>query len=176
MRLFKFAPLFLLTTACGGDPDPGTGPESQAGVETWSMADSPVVLTETHTVAAGQRLVIEPGVTVQLGAEIDLVIQGELIAQGTEAEPIMFTAQNPSENWGSVIFEDTAVSATFEQVDDYVAGSIIEHAHFELGTRAVQLFGASPYIHQNVFRDNTIPADVDPDGGTAIRILDGSRS
>ncbi|HJN78196.1 MAG TPA: hypothetical protein QGF58_30065 [Myxococcota bacterium] len=75
-----------------------------------------------------------------------MTVTGELVARGTE---ITFTG----EGWNAVVL--TGATATFEDVDDFVSGSIIEHCVFEGGTRALTLQGASPYVHASTFRDNT---------------------
>jgi len=174
--------VFLLLLAC--TPEPGdTAPTTPSATTTntptptgaatsnlqWTEA---IALDETFTVAQGETLTIDPGVTVSLGAEVDLIIEGQLIARGTADQPITF--QPSGDSWGSVIFEATATGATFIALDDYDAGSIIEHAVFSGGTRALQLRGASPYITQSLFSSNTIPADVDQNGGAAILVSDGA--
>lgn len=140
----------------------------------WTEQDSPVVLDETLEVPEGQLLRIEPGVEIQLGPDVDLVVRGSLEARGTEAAPVLFTAAVPDEAWGSVIFEATSIPAAFVDLDVYDAGSILEHAVFELGVRAVQLRGASPYLVDSVFRDNLIGAGTEQHGGAGLQITDGS--
>jgi hypothetical protein len=136
---------------------------------TWSAG--PVSITEDTTVSPGVTLTIDPGVTVEFGADLDLVVQGELVARGTEAEPILFTGVD---RWGSVVFEDTSTPAVFENLDDYLSGSIVEHCIFENATKALQLVGASPYVHKSIFRDNQCESSGPPEGGAAIYTLNSS--
>ncbi len=58
---------------------------------TWTVANSPYVITGTAIVGAGQTLTIQPGVTVEIttGA-IQLDVQGTLNAIGTTADSINF--------------------------------------------------------------------------------------
>ncbi len=93
-----------------------------------------------------------------------MTVTGELVARGTE---ITFTG----EGWNAVVL--TGATATFEDVDDFVSGSIIEHCVFEGGTRALTLQGASPYVHASTFRDNTCASTV-LEGGCAITLTDGA--
>ena len=57
----------------------------------WTKADSPYHVNGNITVAAGSTLEIEPGVTVVLGSEAGLSVGGQLLAQGTPGDSIIFT-------------------------------------------------------------------------------------
>ena len=59
---------------------------------TWTLANSPYVVTETVQVFEGVTLTIEPGVTVKFNKDTLLRIGGELIAEGTETQMITFTS------------------------------------------------------------------------------------
>src|SRR5687767_11094202 len=70
---------------------------------TWSNADPPI-LTGDVTVAAGVTLTIQAGTTVTAattdgqaaGADtsrVELIVQGTLVATGTQGSPITFTSQ-----------------------------------------------------------------------------------
>lgn len=142
------------------------------GDTTWSAASNPYQVVADVTVPDGATLIIEPGVQVELAAETSIVVAGELVARGTEDEPIVFTHAGNG-NWNSIVFEDTAVDAVFEHVDDYVSGSIIEHCTLEFGTRALHIHGSSPYVVNSTFTDNFVPFSVDPMGGPAITVDQG---
>ena len=49
----------------------------------WSLDGSPYTLTGNITVSQDVRLSIAPGVVVNMGPGVNLVVSGELIAQGT---------------------------------------------------------------------------------------------
>ncbi len=139
---------------------------------TWTLADSPIEVEASCRVYEGATLTIEPGVQVWMHPDASLRISGELIARGTADAPIVFTSAPGDEfaPWLSVLFEDSSVDATFEAVDDYVAGSIVEHCTFEHATRALDLDGASPYITSNTFVDNDCDCDDTQVGGAALHI------
>ncbi|MFH2009618.1 MAG: right-handed parallel beta-helix repeat-containing protein [bacterium] len=145
---------------------------------TWTAADSPVVLVEDATILEGVTLTIEPGVTVQLASFVSIHVAGQLVAQGTEGSPVLFTGDatgTEPARWGSVVFLDSSVDAEFADVDDYVSGSLVEHCIFEHATRAIQMRGASPYIHWSTFRDNRYTGGGgDTMGGAALFIVEGS--
>ena len=56
------------------------------------------------TVAVGDSLVIEPGVSLLFTGDYDLSVYGYLSAVGTETDSIHFTADSTTDYWGSVIF------------------------------------------------------------------------
>lgn len=148
------------------------------GVDTtWTAAGGPWVLAQDVTVAEDATLSIEPGALVLLDRAVTLSIAGALVARGTAAEPILFqglpNAQQQPARWGSVVFLDSSEDAAFEDLDEYVSGSIIEGCTFEGGTRAVIIQQASPYVHESTFRDNACCED-DPDGGAGLWVQWGS--
>jgi len=90
---------------------------------TWGVADSPVTISGTVSVTAGNTLTIEPGVTVLMGSGVSLYVDGALVSVGTETESITFTSagENPGD-WGSVEFRNSSD-----------AGSVIDYTTFEYG-------------------------------------------
>lgn len=78
-----------------------TGPISTN--TTWTKANSPYQVTGSITlVPQGLTLTIEPGVTVIFASNTPL-IQGHLVANGTQVEPILFTSVNKTPGgWGGL--------------------------------------------------------------------------
>ena len=77
---------------------------------TWTLANSPYILTGSVVVFPGKTLTIEPGVEIKVTADntfntgnmLYLEVRGSLVAQGTQNYPIKFTSTqaNPtSYNW-----------------------------------------------------------------------------
>lgn len=77
---------------------------------TWTLANSPYVLTGSVVVFPGKTLTIEPGVEIKVTADntfntgnmLYLEVRGSLVAQGTQNYPIKFTSTQPnpsSYNW-----------------------------------------------------------------------------
>ena len=78
---------------------------------TWSVANSPYILTDTVTVLAGVTLTIEAGVTVMtpdMGEYLD--VQGHLEAVGTAVDPILFTSIDDlaANNWAGIAVSGSA--------------------------------------------------------------------
>lgn len=71
----------------------------QAQTITWTAAGNPHVVSGTFTVAAGQALVMEAGVVVQIQANSTLQVDGQVIANGTAANRVTITGAS---NYSSI--------------------------------------------------------------------------
>ena len=81
---------------------------------TWTLAGSPYMITGDVLVDAGAVLNIEAGVAVKFGDGTRLIVDGTLIADGDEAQPITFTsdAATPSPgNWGTINFRGSSTES-----------------------------------------------------------------
>jgi hypothetical protein len=77
----------------------------------WNAAGGPYLMTGNVTVPAGVRLRILPGTVIfgQSGASI--IVQGELDAQGSQVQPIIFRAASCDNRWGGIGLEATGTDA-----------------------------------------------------------------
>ena len=98
----------------------GYGQTNVSGVissnTTWTLANSPYVVTGNILVSEGVTLTIEPGVVVKFDSEKVMQIRGELIAQGTIDSKITFTsnASSPAAgDWEYLTFYDESTDATY---------------------------------------------------------------
>jgi hypothetical protein len=80
---------------------------------TWDRGGSPYILKGDVTVAWGTTLTIEPGVEVLAASEdamrsgvdperVELVVEGTLVARGSKALPVTFSAREPGGLWVGV--------------------------------------------------------------------------
>jgi PKD repeat protein len=139
-----------------------SGPTYVSGIissdTTWTVANSPYIVTGSILVEEGVTLTIEPDVVVKFNSEKGLQIDGELIAQGTEAEPIVFTSNQPSTepgDWVNIVFTDSSVDATYDEEGIYINGSIMQCCIVEYGggsdTPTLKIVSSSLFIdHCNI--------------------------
>ncbi len=69
---------------------------------TWTKANSPYCVIDTVIVLPGHRLTIEPGVDVLFNEKIQLHVEGEIHAIGTEVDSIRFLKREPLKRWGGI--------------------------------------------------------------------------
>ena len=136
---------------------------------TWTLAESPFVVSSNFTVAENVTLSIEPGVVIKFSNQRNsfFTVNGTLDAQGTAAQPIIFTSYqddsaggdtngdgstNPSAgDWRSITFNESSGSS-----------SVMDHCEIRYGgydnfdvTRAMNIFHSSPTISNCHFYRNS---------------------
>src|SRR5581483_5944220 len=66
---------------------------------TWTLANSPYIITDTVVVFPNVTLTIQPGVIVKFDSNVYMEVrQGNLIANGTPADSITFTSNTAHPN------------------------------------------------------------------------------
>ena len=126
---------------------------------TWTLANSPYIVTTSVDVQQNVTLTIEPGVTIRFNSGTKLQVNGELIARGTADNLIVFTSNqtNPAPgDWYGIEFTSVAVPVVVDENENYVSGNVIqycvvEYAGFE-ETRAVN--GSSLLIDNCTVQNN----------------------
>jgi len=88
----------------------------------WDTAGSPYIVMGYIKIPDGETLTIEPGVEVKFNSTERFDIQGCLIAEGTEALPILFTAYDPDIKWGGMVWDQTPATNP---------NSVLKHCIFE---------------------------------------------
>lgn len=69
----------------------------------WTKSDSPVSVVVTDLkIATGATLTIDAGVIVRLSGKI--TAYGAIVAVGTDAEPVVFEATDPTTGWSGILF------------------------------------------------------------------------
>lgn len=123
-RAFRF--VILLTFACalalaGASPAGATNVSGTISTDTtWTVGNSPYVMTGNVTVNAGVTLTIEPGVVVQGNASTrTLFVNGSLNASGNAGSHITFTSTTDSApgQWNGLELNPNGGSITLKYVD-----------------------------------------------------------
>jgi hypothetical protein len=86
---------------------------------TWLATNSPYTLTNSVIVASNVTLTIEPGVTVRFRQGCGLTVQGRLLADGTESQPITFTRYPGDTAWERLMFVAAADSRLSHCIIEY---------------------------------------------------------
>ena len=109
---------------------------------TWSAANSPYVVAGNLTVAAGATLTLEPGVVVELGAGVNFTVDGRLLAEGNETDPIRFTRAAGASTWGGITINGGVGSPE----------SRMSFAHLEFnGATAIHSVGGTVFLDHLTF-------------------------
>ncbi len=99
---------------------------------TWSGT---YVLEDTVVVPAGIVLNIEPGTVVSMKDAAELVVYGQLLAEGTESEPIYFTRFEEGATWKHIMFVDAADSRLVRCIIEYADSEGKHQDYYEPGPR-----------------------------------------
>ncbi len=124
-----------------------------------------VFMDSDFEVQSGKTLTIAPGTTVYLLASpepdlVDILVNGALVAVGTETEPITFVAYRPAtgaSTWGSIVFAPGADGS----------GSRLEHVVIRDATAGIRCAGTAPSLRDVTFEGNTL-AEIVLEGDTRI--------
>lgn len=128
---------------------------------TWTLENSPYVLTANVLVDEGVTLAIVPGVTVHFG-DYFMTVAGTLLAIGNETDRVVMTGSGNAYTgeWnGRIVFLSTSTD------------SIIDYAEItSMPELMIGIYESSPTISNNIISDSTSGAV----RSHAIRVLDGS--
>jgi len=128
---------------------------------TWTLANSPYIVTGNVLVNEGVTLTIEPGVEVKFDSGNSLQLNGELVAQGISDNLIIFTSNQPSPaagDWGYIDFGNETVDASYDGGGNYSSGTILEYVKVLYGggsgaLGAVVITNSAIYINNLTFKD-----------------------
>ena len=119
---------------------------------TWTLAGSPYDVANDITVVEGVTLTIEPGVTVRFANHARLDVRGKILAQGTNANRILFTGSTAQKGW----WENLAIQGTSGTPS---TGSVLDYVTVEYGgeaTAGIYLYEAVVQISNTIVRNNAM--------------------
>jgi hypothetical protein len=132
----------------------------------WTLVDSPFVISKDVTIFSNATLTIERGVEVRFGGDFSLIVNGRLIANGTQDEMITFTSnkdQTAPGDWNTIEIDGTQPSQlTYCSIKYAKTGVTIENGNVEIrsstisdSTSAISITGNNQVtIQNNTIRSN----------------------
>lgn len=137
MKLFTFLLKIILLiliffTACSNSESPDNYYEYD-----WKLAKSPYLITDTVSIDSGEVFRVQPGVVIRFASNAVFIVNGTLIAKGTNSDSIRFTSgtQNKEKFWKGIIFENCSNN------------SILEYCIVEYGMdKFIKIINSSPTI------------------------------
>ncbi len=117
----------------------------------WNKA-APVTIVEDTVFGDDVRLVVEPGAQVRIAPGKSLVINGSIVAEGTEQEPIRFTS-TAAEPFGVIAIANTKDRQNYlrnVQIDNGGDATLSE-VHY---TGALSVYAADALLENVTFRNN----------------------
>lgn len=133
---------------------------------TWTLANSPYIVTDTLTIEAGVTLTVEAGVEVRVEDDTFIDVDGRLLAIGTSTQPITFTSitnSGPGDWIG---------------VHVYSSGSItMNHAIIEKSEIGIEIEGnsyAPINLTNGIIRNNALAISISPEAAHRLNMNDMS--
>jgi len=114
---------------------------------TWTLENSPYLVTQDILLQPSDTLIIEPGVQVYMSDNLRFDIYGLLTAEGTESDSIRFTQYN--DYWLSINFADAADD---NSVLSYCVIEGASNSGFQPYYGSVNTNSSHPTITHNYFR------------------------
>ena len=168
MKYFRFVLIWTLFPLWSQTPVSG----SQSG--TWTASGSPYQVTGHVTVPAGQTLTIEPGVRVEFQGRYRIYVDGKVVAQGTEDQPILFTATDHQAGWAGIRLDQTPDISEFYYCRFEYGKTDASGSYPDQHGGAVVLKDADAEFYHCVFAYNDATGNDDGMGGAVYGINTGT--
>jgi hypothetical protein len=131
------------------------------------------VLDSAVVVPFGRVLTVQPGTFVLMKQGGSILVEGQLLALGTQAEPIHFTHYGDGVAWKQIIFVEAADSRLDHCVIEYVDSAGAHQDYYEPGPRnyheAVVALACHLDVNECTFQK--LPNDSDSAEGDALAII-----
>jgi hypothetical protein len=101
----------------------------------WTLVDSPFVVSNDVIVTSDATLTIEPGVEVRFGGNFSLIVNGAIVAKGTNNRMIHFTTNDPENHafWRTILLNGSRLSSLIYCIVEYgTNGTTIDNGYLEM--------------------------------------------
>lgn len=156
MKTLILFSLFIIPVCLAAQTPVPPGPVSG----TWDLAGSPYMVNGEININEDSTLVIEPGVEVRFTGWYKFIVKGSLLAEGTETDQILFTADDTNNRWyGIRFFYATGTSVLDHCIVEYgqtmLSGSVPDPDYMGGGILLYYSGTASITIKNSIIRNNT---------------------
>jgi len=93
------------------------------------------IVDQTVTILAGKVLKIEPGTVVLVKKGVSIIVAGQLLAVGTETQPIRFTHLGDGTTWNQLMFVEAADSRFEHCIIEYADSAGAHQDYYVPGPR-----------------------------------------
>ncbi len=131
------------------------------------------IVDQTLTVPAGKVLKLEAGTVVLIKKGVSLVIAGQLLAEGTEAQPIRFTHLGDGTTWKQLLFRKAADSRLIHCIFEYTDSAGEHQDYYMPGPRTYHeaLVALACHLDINDCTFQKMPNDGPHAEGDALAII-----
>ncbi|VGO17982.1 immunoglobulin domain-containing protein [Pontiella sulfatireligans] len=111
---------------------------------TWTPAGNPYLVSDYTEVPSGSSLVIEPGVEVVMGPDVELRVNGTIQAVGTHENPVEFMGVNPTSYWERIyLYQNNGNEFGYCNFNDAKTGVYIYVTSNRAKTMEVNIYNCS---------------------------------
>lgn len=141
---------------------------------TWTLTNSPYQVTGDITIPVGQTLNIEAGVNIIFQGYYRIYVNGKIMANGTEAQPVVFTPANHNTGWGGIRLDGTPDISIFRHCLFEYGKTSATGNYPDMHGGAVVLKDADAEFYHCHFENNDATGDDNGMGGAVYCINTGS--
>ena len=126
---------------------------------TWSVSQSPYLITDNIIITSGVTLTIEPGVTVSVEPSKFIRSEGAIIAKGTKSDSIHFQS-NANSEWKGLEFKQGG-GTVFTKDTTYKSGSILRFVKIKNASTGLSIEHTGLMLKNSSILNTTIGVSVE---------------
>jgi hypothetical protein len=124
---------------------------------TWTKAASPYIVTNNLMIAGGVSLTLEPGTVVKFEPNVQLIVAGQLVANGNSNDSIYFLRNSATQNWAGITFSVGSAASSISAQYAYQSGSVFNYCAIRNVTStngAIYTVNTALYISNSTINQN----------------------